>query len=95
MGNTAKASKQIRPASNARQLSIAEAKANFSSVVSGVERGRTPVTILRRGHPVAQIVPLAEERETLYGSMKGTVRELGDIVGPTGVEWTVGDDEQG
>jgi prevent-host-death family protein len=73
-------------------MSIAEAKANFSSLISRVEKKHGPVTIMRRGVPVALVVPINDAPHSLYGSMKGTVTELGDIVGPTGVEWTVGDE---
>lgn len=73
-------------------ISVAQAKANLSSVLSGVEKGKRPVTILRRGIPVAQIIPFEKPAVAFIGSMRGTVRELGDIVGPTGVEWTARDD---
>lgn len=69
-------------------LSLAEAKAHLSSVVTGVQQTRTPVTILRRGVPVAEIVPIAkEESSSGFGYMRGTVEVLGDIVGPTGEDW--------
>jgi prevent-host-death family protein len=74
-------------------VSVADAKSNFSSLLSRVEKRRLPVTILRRGVPVAQIVPLAPPtRKSHYGYMEGTVRELGDIVGPSGEEWTLSDE---
>jgi prevent-host-death family protein len=73
-------------------ISVAEAKAHFSSVIATVERRRRPVTILRRGRPVVQIVPVPVESPTLYGSMRGTVVELGDIVGATGEDWGFGDE---
>ena len=72
--------------------SLAEAKAHFSKVVTRVEQRRQTVTILRRGRPVAQIVPIVEAAPSLYGSMRGTVVELGDIVGPAGEGWTVRDE---
>ncbi len=73
-------------------LSVAEAKAHFSSVISGVEKKQVPVTILRRGVPVAQIVPIPVATvPPLRGSMAGTVRILGDIVNPYMEEWTVGE----
>ena len=76
----------------ASALPLAKIKATFSSVVDGVEQKRTPVTILRRGIAVAQIVPVPEEaRAPLYGSMRGTVTELGDIISPTGEDWGMGD----
>ena len=80
-------------ADSPKSVSIAYAKAHFSSVVSGVQKRRSSITVLRRGVPVAQIVPVAEEeRASGYGWMRGSVKELGDIIGPTGVEWTLKDD---
>jgi prevent-host-death family protein len=77
----------------AKTISVAKAKANLSSVLNGVEKKKTAVTILRRGIPVARIVPIPDNQPASgYGWMRGTVQELGDIVGPTGVEWTVGDE---
>jgi prevent-host-death family protein len=73
-------------------ISVAHAKANLSSLLNGVVQKKTPVTILRRGIPIAQIVPFPGTSESLYGSMRGTVQEIGDIIGPTGIEWTVGDE---
>jgi prevent-host-death family protein len=76
--------------SNSQAVSIAHAKANFSSLVTGVQNRRGAVTILRRGVPVAQIVPISESPvPKLSGSMAGTGRELGDIVSPLGIEWTI------
>ena len=74
-------------------VSVAEVKANLSAILKGVERKHSPVTILRRGVPVAQIVPFPDQpAHLLRGSMAGTARILGDIVSPLGVEWTVNDE---
>jgi prevent-host-death family protein len=76
----------------ALSLSLATAKATLSAVVDTVEHKRTPVTILRRGIPVAQIIPYPKASIPRLGdSMKGTGRELGDIVSPLGIEWTIGE----
>ena len=77
-----------------KTISVADAKAHFSSVITRVEKKRLPVTILRRGVAVAQIVPLAAEPKTLFGSMRGTVEVLGDIVGPTGDDWTLKEEDE-
>ena len=93
MENSAAARARLATAvRNDASFSIADAKAHFSEVVSTVEQRRQPVTILRRGRPIAQIVPMQQQASSLYGSMRGTVREVGDIVGPTGGEWSVGDE---
>jgi prevent-host-death family protein len=85
--------KKTRSLMTAGSISIADAKANLSSIIKRVEKKRTPVTILRRGVPVATITPVTPAKPvSLYGSMRGTVQELGDIVSPTGVEWVANDE---
>jgi prevent-host-death family protein len=77
----------------AAALSLAQAKATFSAVVNSVEQKRRPITILRRGVPVAQIVPFpGASASILRGSMAGKGRELGDIVSPLDVEWSPADE---
>jgi prevent-host-death family protein len=73
------------------EVSVATAKAHFSSLVSGVQKKRAFVTILRRGVPVARLIPVEDKPFSLYGCMRGTVTELGDIVGPTGEDWSIGE----
>ena len=90
MSHSARLTKQTSPSAS---LSLAKAKATLSAVVDTVEQKRTPITILRRGVPVAQIIPFPETpRPLLRGSMAGTVRELGDIVSPRWPEWTLSDE---
>ena len=83
--------KRQNPSSNfTRGVSVAEAKAKFSSIVKDVEKKRGSITILRRGIPVAQVVPLpAAVKPLLRGSMAGKGHELGNIVSPYLEEWTV------
>ena len=70
--------------------SIAEAKENFSSLVRSVEKNRAEIVVQRRGVSVAKIIPFSEPRlKSGYGWMRGTVEEIGDIVGPNGEEWDV------
>jgi prevent-host-death family protein len=83
-----KSSKANRPTSP-ETMSVAEAKTHFSSVIAGVHKKRSSVTILKRGVPVAEIIPISETKPGGFGWMRGTVQELGDIVGPTGIEWTL------
>ncbi len=72
-------------------ISLAKAKATFSAVIDSVEQRRIPITILRRGVPVAQIIPFPDTpAPSMLGSMAGTARVLGDIVNPYMDEWTIG-----
>ena len=89
----AEATLKKRRAAPTGSLSLAAAKATLSAVVDSVEQKRLPITILRRGVPVAQIIPFpGTPAPKLRGSMAGTVRILGDIMSPIADEWTVGDE---
>ena len=43
-------------------MNVNEAKANFSGLLSCVQKDKTVVTIMRYGHPIAQIVPCPPKR---------------------------------
>ena len=80
-------------AGRARTTSVAEAKAGLSSLLREVEQRRTEITLVRRGVPVARLVPIEQPKGVVgFGWMGGTVTELGDIVGPSGEEWDVADE---
>ena len=69
-------------------VTASELKARCAEIIRRVERQRTPVTLTKRGRPVARIVPVdAEERTELFGFAKGSISVLGDIVEPVGVIW--------
>lgn len=57
-------------------------KARCLQVMDEVQKSRKEVVITKRGVPVAKIVPVADETPDIFGCMAGTVRIVGDIVGP-------------
>ena len=66
-----------------RELKASEFKAKCLAVLDEVDRTGEPVTILKRGRPVARLVP--EPRATARYPQKtlaGTVEILGDIIAP-------------
>jgi len=51
-----------------------------------------PVTITKRGKPVARIVPAREEAKDIFGALKGSVTVTDpndDLIDPVEVEWEV------
>ena len=66
-----------------RDIGATAFKATCLAVLDEVARTGEPVTILKRGKPVAQLVP-ATARQTRYpqDGLIGTVEVLGDVVGP-------------
>ena len=69
------------------KIPAGEFKAKCLQMIDEVQRLRMPIVITKRGKPVARLVPVDEEKPKLFGRMKGTIKILGDIVGPTGEKW--------
>ena len=67
-----------------RQIAAGEFKAKCLSILEQVEKTKSPVRITRHGKPVADVVPTVPEvdRAALFGSMRGSIQILGDIVSP-------------
>jgi prevent-host-death family protein len=75
-------------------IPVTQFKAHCLELVETVRRKRTSVVISKRGKPVAKLIPIdSEPIPSLLGSMKGTGREIGDIVSPIDVEWDAARDD--
>ena len=70
-----------------RQIAAGEFKAKCLHLLDEVQQSRKELVITKRGKPVARLLPVEEKFPQIFGRMKGTVRILGDIVGPTGEKW--------
>lgn len=66
-----------------RSIRASEFKAKCLAILDEVERTGEPVTILKRGKPVARLVPPTRgESKYPQDSLKGTVKILGDVIEP-------------
>jgi prevent-host-death family protein len=74
-----------------KEFAISEFKAKCLGILEEVRKTRKPVRVTRFGKPVAEVVPPSPEQPKgrRLGTMVGTGKILGDIVGPTGSwdEW--------
>jgi len=61
----------------------------LSLVRDEVASKREAVIITKRGKPVAKLVPVGNEKDDIFGFLKGKGKILGDIVSPilTPEEW--------
>jgi prevent-host-death family protein len=67
-----------------KEVAISEFKAKCLALLDQVQKTKKPILVTRFGKPVAEIVPHAPAPSADWmGSMKGTVKILGDIVSPT------------
>lgn len=76
-----------------KEVAISEFKAKCISILDQVRQTKKPVRVTRFGKPVAEVVPPSPEAGATdwIGSMKDTMKILGDIVSPAGDEkdWEV------
>jgi len=69
------------------EMAISKFKATCLAVLERVRKTGEPVLVTRFGHPVAEIVaPGGLKPVRRLGTMAGTGRIIGDIVGPIGDE---------
>lgn len=66
-----------------KKVAISEFKAKCLAMLEEVQKTKTPLLITRFGEPVAEIVPpSATSPADWMGSMKDSIKILGDIVSP-------------
>ncbi len=72
-------------------MAISKFKATCLSVLERVRKTGKPVRVTRFGKPIADVVPpgTPERPRQWIGSMEGTARIVGDVVGPSSdfAEW--------
>ena len=66
-----------------RTINASELKARCLALLDEVAATREPITILKRGRPVAQLTPaLFADEGYAQDELRGGVQELGDIESP-------------
>ena len=70
-----------------REIPAGEFKAKCLKLMDEVAATGEELVITKRGKPVARLVPAKEERPSLLGCMKGSIKILGDIVEPIDAGW--------
>ncbi len=71
-----------------RRIAAGEFTAKCLKLMDEVAHKGAPIVITKRGKPIAKLVPVEERPVDPFGCMAGTVRVLGDIIGPIDVKWT-------
>jgi len=78
-----------------KEIPISEFRTHCSRLILRVSKTKQPLRITRRGKAVVEVHPPAPKAGDWIGSMKGSIKILGDIVGPASEEsdWEVLRDE--
>ena len=70
----------------ASTIPAGEFKAHCLQLLDEVAASHAPLTITKRGRPVAQLVPVPAECP-LFGALQGSVLAQQDLVAPVGEAW--------
>jgi prevent-host-death family protein len=66
-----------------KTIAAGEFKARCLTLMEDVRSTREPLTITKRGKPVAKLVPIAEDtKDNFIGRLEGVFRIVGDIESP-------------
>jgi prevent-host-death family protein len=57
-------------------------KARCLKIMDQVRSTREPITITKKGKPVAKLVPADEPPAEVFGCLKGEIEIVGDILSP-------------
>lgn len=69
-------------------IAATEFKAQCLKLLDEVQSSREALTITKHGRPVARLVPIeAPATASLFGSMRGSVTQAGDLVSPVAASW--------
>lgn len=69
-------------------IAATEFKAQCLKLLDEVQSSREALTITKHGRPVARLVPIeAPATAGLFGSMRGSVTQAGDLVSPVATSW--------
>lgn len=67
-------------------IAAGEFKARCLQLLDAVAASGEPLTITKRGRPVARLVPLPAAG-ALFGALAGSVREQQDLIAPVDEAW--------
>ena len=70
-----------------RTFTASEFKAKCLKIMDEVAETGERVVITKRGKPVAELMQARELRKPIFGSMRNTMKIIGDIEAPLDVEW--------
>jgi prevent-host-death family protein len=62
-------------------------KAKCLKLMEEVKASKRSYVITKRNVPIVKIVPVESEDIQAFGSLKGTIHFLGDIISPIDEEW--------
>jgi len=70
-----------------KRIAAGTFKARCLAVMKQVDATGEPIIVTKRGTPIVKIVPIRNEKDDIFGFLKGQLKIIGDIESPIPVEW--------
>lgn len=70
-----------------KKIPAGKFKAECLQIMEKVKKTRRKITITKRNIPIAQLGPIEEKEEKIFGKLKGSVHEIKNIIDPTDEVW--------
>jgi len=70
-----------------RTVAAAEFKAQCLTLMEDVRSTRRPLTITKRGKPVAKLVPISGSKDDFIGRLKGVFEVVGELDSDPAEAW--------
>ena len=64
-----------------------EFKAKCLKIMDEIAESGEVVVVTKRGVPVVEVGPIVKRPKSIFGTDKGKLKILGDIISPIDVEW--------
>ncbi|MEI6243328.1 MAG: type II toxin-antitoxin system prevent-host-death family antitoxin [Chlamydiota bacterium] len=72
---------------SSKKIPAGEFKAKCLQIMEDVRRKRRKITITKRNVPIAELGPVEGKDEPAFGSLRGTVHILGNIIDSVDEVW--------
>ena len=69
------------------KVAISQFKAHCLEIIEKLQTDHQPVIITKRDKPVAKVVPLDNQKTSLFGMLKHKAKIKGDLIAPIDEKW--------
>ncbi len=66
-------------------------KAECLKLMDVVNQTKEDITVTKHGKPIAKLIPFQSEELPVFGFLKGSISEQGDVLSPIDDKWDAGE----
>ena len=70
-----------------KKIAISQFKAHCLEIIESLQSDHQPIIITKRDKPIAKVMPLENEKISLFGMFRSRGKINGDIISPIEEKW--------